>query len=69
MYICSKIDVFKFPRDIADQYHIPFLDHYRDSSFTGHAEYFYDFGHMNRQGAELYSKQVAKELKRKKLYY
>ena len=67
MYVCSKKDVFKLPRDLAAQYHIPFIDHYCDTSFTGHSEYFYDFGHMNRRGAELYSEQLAKELKEKHL--
>lgn len=63
MYICSKQDVFKFPRELADKHHIKFIDHYRDTTFVGHAEYFYDFGHLNRQGAERYSTILAKELK------
>lgn len=67
MYVCSTLDVFKLPRDLAAKYHIPFLDHYRDTSFSGHAEYFYDFGHLNRQGAELFSKQLATELTEKEL--
>ena len=64
MYICSKEDVFKFPRELAAKYHIPFFDHYRDTTFVGHAELFYDFGHLNRKGAEIYSEKVCKELKR-----
>ena len=67
MYVCSTKDVFKLPRDLAAEYHIPFIEHYRDTLFTGHQEYFYDFGHMNRQGAELYSERLAKELKVKRL--
>ena len=63
-YICSKEDVFKFPRELAAKYHIPFFDHYRDTTFVGHAELFYDFGHLNRKGAEIYSEKVCKELKR-----
>lgn len=65
MFICSKQDVFKFPRDLAAKHHIEFIDHYRDSDFVGHAEYFYDFGHLNRQGAELFSTKLSKELKGK----
>jgi len=64
MYICSKEDVFKIPRELAAKYHIPFFDHYRDTTFVGHAELFYDFGHLNRKGAEIYSEKVSKELKR-----
>lgn len=62
MYVCSKQDVFKFPRDLAAKHHIRFIDHYRDSDFVGHAEYFYDFGHLNKKGAELFSTKLSKEL-------
>ena len=64
MYVCSKKDVYKIPRELAEKHQIPFIDHYRDSSFVGHPELFYDFGHLNRKGAELYSEMIAKELKR-----
>ena len=63
MYVCSEQDVFKFPRELAAKYHLPFIDHYRDSDFVGHAELFYDFGHLNRKGAEQYSAKIAQELK------
>jgi hypothetical protein len=64
MYICSKEDVYKIPKDLAAKYQIPFIDHYRDSMFVGHPEFFYDFGHLNRKGALLYSKMISQELKR-----
>lgn len=64
MYICSKEDVFKIPRELAAEYNIPFIDHYRDTTFVGQAELFYDFGHLNRKGAEIYSERICKELKR-----
>ena len=63
MYVCSQEDVFSFPRELAAKYQVPFLDHYRDSDFVGHADLFFDFGHLNRKGAELYSAKIAKELK------
>lgn len=63
MYICSDNDITQFPRELAAKYNLPLLDHYRDTSFVGHAEYFYDFGHLNRKGAERYSRMIAKELK------
>jgi hypothetical protein len=62
MYACSKEDVFKIPRELASKNNIPFIDHYRDSSFVGHPDLFYDFGHLNRKGAEVYSKKICKEL-------
>ncbi|MCR5643615.1 MAG: hypothetical protein K6G32_09820 [Prevotella sp.] len=63
MYVCSREDVFRFPRELAAKYKVPFLDHYRDPDFVGHADLFFDFGHLNRQGAERYSAKIAKELK------
>lgn len=63
MYICSKQDVFKFIRELSEKHHIPFLDHYRDRDFVGHAELFFDFGHLNRKGAEIYSEKLSKELR------
>lgn len=64
MYVYSKNDVYKIPRELATKHQIPFIDHYRDSAFVGHPELFYDFGHLNRKGAEMYSEMIAKELKR-----
>ena len=63
MYVCSKEDAFKFPRVLAEKRQIPFLDHYKDSNFVGKKELFYDFGHMNKTGAELFSTIITKELK------
>ena len=63
MYICSKEDVFRYPRELAHKNNIPFLDHYKDSDYVGKKELFYDFGHMNEKGARLYSAKICKELK------
>ena len=49
---------------LAAKYNIPFIDHYKDTTFTGHPELFYDLGHLNRQGAMIYSKIVCEELKK-----
>ena len=63
MYICTEQDVFKVPRDLAKQYNIPFFDYFRDPQFMGHAELFYDYGHLNREGAAIFSKKVCNDLK------
>ena len=63
MYVCSKEDILQYPRELAQKHHLTFIDHYRDTNFVGHAEYFYDFGHLNRQGAERYSHIIAQEIK------
>ena len=63
MYVCSQQDVFKFPRELAERHRLIFIDHYRDSDFVGQTNLFYDFGHLNRKGAELFSTKLSKELK------
>ena len=63
MYVCSKEDVFKVPRELAEKFQIPFIDHYRDSAYVNHAELFYDYGHLNKKGAELFSEKVCQELR------
>ena len=63
MYICTEQDVFKVPRDLAKRYDIPFFDYFRDPQFMGHAELFYDYGHLNRDGAAIFSKKVCNDLK------
>lgn len=63
MYICTEQDVFKVPRNLANQYNISFFDYFHDPQFVGHAELFYDYGHLNRKGATIFSKKVCKDLK------
>lgn len=63
MFICSDKDVTHIPRELANKHHLCFIDHYRDTNYVGHAELFYDFGHLNRKGAECYSHMIAQELK------
>ena len=63
MYICTEQDVYKVPRDLAKRNNIPFFDYLRDPQFMGHAELFYDYGHLNREGAIIFSKKVCNDLK------
>lgn len=63
MYICTEQDVYKEPRDLAKRYDIPFFDYFRDPQFMGHPELFYDYGHLNREGATIFSKKVCNDLK------
>lgn len=62
MFTCAQHDVLEYPRQLAAKHNIRFIDHYRDSVFVGHPEFFYDYGHLNRQGAELFSSILCKEL-------
>lgn len=63
MYTCSEKDVFAYAHQLAKREGIPFLDYYRDPEFTQKADYFYDFGHMNIDGAKKFSYKVSHKLK------
>ena len=63
MYAVEKTTAFNFPDSIAKKNDIPFLNHYNMEGLTGHAEYYYDFGHLNENGAKKYSSIIASELK------
>ena len=62
MYICTEQDVYKVARDLTKRYNIPFFDYFRDPLYMGHAELFYDYGHLNREGATIFSKKVSDDL-------
>jgi len=42
---------------------IPVLDSYQDSLYLQHPEYFFDNAHLNKNGAEIYSRQLGHWLK------
>lgn len=51
-------------KKIARLYDIPFIDYDQDSLFLKHGEWFNDANHLNEEGANIYSKIIADELKR-----
>ncbi|MDB5119509.1 MAG: hypothetical protein JWN56_727 [Sphingobacteriales bacterium] len=64
MYAVEKrSSLFIIPNKIALKNNIPFINHYYLEGITGHAEYFFDYGHLNSEGAKKYSSIVASELK------
>ena len=63
LYKAKSDKAFDPIKDIAAKHNIPFINHYCDTTFTTHKEYFYDSSHMNRRGAEAYSKVVAGEVR------
>lgn len=54
-------DINNMYRQIATRYDIPFLD-YSEIPLTKDTAYFYNATHMNKQGAELFSIQLAHDL-------
>lgn len=55
--------VYQPLKEICQQYHVPFLNHYCDKDFVDRVDYFYDSVHMNRTGATAYTKMLVGELK------
>jgi hypothetical protein len=47
---------------IAKENNIIFLDYSADPYYTSHSEYFADFRHLNKEGAGVFSKQVAQKI-------
>ncbi len=45
------------------KYDVPLINHYTDTAFNNHTEYFADGVHLNPYGATAYSKTVAHEIK------
>ena len=55
---------FDYAKLVAHKYGIPFINHYNDTMLNTHREYFYDPLHLNKKGAEQYSRIIAHEIKK-----
>ena len=55
--------MWKTFQQIADQYNIPILN-YQYDSLSYDTNYFYNRLHLNRKGAEKFSRQLANDLKK-----
>lgn len=63
MYAVEKTNLFDFPESIAKKNGIRFLNHYNTDGITGHKDMYYDYGHLNEDGAKKYSAIIGHELK------
>lgn len=69
--ICSPIfEKRPFPdtsiqiaKQIAEKYHVAFLDYLKDSSFVNHRMLFADPAHLNNKGAEMFSDTICSRIK------
>lgn len=43
---------------------VPFLDMSNDTILTKHIDFFYDIGHLNEKGSNLFSKRISSQLKK-----
>lgn len=50
-------------KDIANKNNIPFWDYFSDSFFSKSSSLFYDVSHLNSNGADMFSKEIAQRIK------
>lgn len=56
-------EVLRPVKAIAERYGVRFLDYYAEPSFMAHKEWFKEPMHLNREGARVFSKMIAEELR------
>lgn len=56
--------VFEPFKEICKANHIPFLNHYCDKRYTRHRQLFYNANHLNSTGADLFTAEIAREIKK-----
>lgn len=61
-YIKNEDEIVAYYKYIADKYQVPFLD-YSDNVLSYSTEYFYNSQHLNRKGAELFTKELSVDIK------
>ncbi len=63
MYENTDNEVLAPIKVLCEEYEVPLLNHYTDTSFNYTREYFSDRSHLNRRGATEYSRVIASEIK------
>jgi hypothetical protein len=63
MLSVEKTHLFDVPDSVAASNGIPFINNYKFEGITGHAKFYFDYGHLNEEGARKYSSAVATQLK------
>ena len=63
-YKNTDASAFKPLMELCQRYHVPFINHYTDTTFNNKREYFIDSAHLNSEGAAKYTLAVIKDLKR-----
>ena len=62
----NRTELMDFYKSISNHYSIPFYDYSADS-LCYQKKYFYNASHLNQQGAEIFSRKLASDLKNRKL--
>jgi hypothetical protein len=62
IYIKNRNEIISYYTRISDKYQVPFLD-YSNNKISCSTEYFYNSQHLNKKGAELFTKELCEDLK------
>ncbi|WP_158848176.1 hypothetical protein [Algibacter sp. L1A34] len=62
-YIKNQDQIISYYTKISKKYQVPFLN-YSNNSLSLSKEYFYDSQHLNKKGAELFTKILAQDIKK-----
>lgn len=62
-YILNREEIFSYYRNISKKYDIPFFD-YSNDSLTLTTEYFYNSQHLNKDGAEVFTRKMSNDIKK-----
>ena len=65
-FVINRSDIMALYYQLSKKYDIPFCD-YSNDSLSFHKEYFYNSGHLNKVGAELFTAKLINDLDRLKV--
>jgi hypothetical protein len=62
-FVSNRSDIMTIYNQFSQKYNIPFYD-YSNDSMSYHKEYFYNSGHLNKEGAELFTSRLINDLRK-----
>lgn len=69
MFVSPRFDasssvVHQPVKNLCKQYEVPYYDYFSDPFFQNHKELFHDSKHLNREGADVYTRMVTQQINR-----
>jgi hypothetical protein len=65
-FVSNRSDIMALYYQFSQKYDIPFYD-YSNDSMSFHKEYFYNSGHLNKAGAELFTAKLINDLRKSRV--
>ncbi len=63
-FVSDREEIFSIFNSISERYEIPFFDYTNDTIFSYNRDLFYNAIHMNKEGAELFTKKFIHDLQK-----